>query len=182
MAEHWEVVHGGKTVISLGPEEMWEKACAYFKWCSENPIVRVNTIPVGKYAGGTYTQNSVRPYTIDALCLHLGITKDYLKSIGRTKDDQSLYYLVVERILTIVRNQNIEYAMVGDFNSIFVTKLLNLDKDETPTDRIRIEVVSSSHPVHESEADILKKIESGEDGPMLNYGEDAAEQPVDSDD
>lgn len=176
MGEHWEVIHGNSTVVSLSPEQMWERGIKYFQWCKDNPIARPMTIPVGKYAGGSYDQKSVRPYTVDALCLHLGVTKEYLKSIGRTKDQDSIYYLVVERLLTIIRNQNIEYAMVGDFNSIFVSKVLGLGDEETPTTKITVEVVSSGPPLAESEADIIKKLDAGLDGPELGEDDIPTEQ------
>src|SRR5688572_18907649 len=103
---HWQVVRRGGIVVSNTPEELWENACAYFEWCDNNPIETSNNIKVGKAAGQDLSNKYIRPYTIKGLCLHCGIMEEYLSDIRATKDQESMYFHVVSKILYLIYIQN----------------------------------------------------------------------------
>jgi len=159
MSSHWEVVDKGLTVVSNTPESLWKNACAYFKWCDENPITAKRTITSGKDSGKRVDIEESRPYSIKGLCLHCGIFEEYIRDIRSSKDNTSMYYIVVSKILYIIYIQNLENATVGIFNPIFVSKVLNMEKDDTPTGSIKIEIVGGLPELSKSENEILEKLE-----------------------
>lgn len=166
MASHWEVVRDKRVIVANTAEELWELACDYFKWCDENKIENTRTVTGGR-GTNTIDESMHRPYTIKGLCIHCGITEEYLNDLRLTKDTTSLYYEVVSRILYIIHTQNVEMATVGLFNPMFTAKVLNMDKPQEGTPRpIRIEIVGNTPKLAESENEILENqfLESGDSG------------------
>lgn len=160
MPSHWEVVNGAKIVVSNTAEELWENACKYFKWSDDNPISVKNAVRVGKDAGKETKTEVPRPYSIKALCLHCGIMEEYLKDVRDTRDRASLFYIVVSKILYIIHIQNAELATIGVYNPMFTGRMLNLDKDESPSNAVRIEIVHGLPSLSTSEAEVLEKLEN----------------------
>jgi hypothetical protein len=158
--EHWEIVNSGRIVVSNTPEELWENAVDYFAWCDMNPIVSKITITAGKGTGDQVNKSSRRPYSIKGLCLHCGILEEYIRDVRSIKDRQSLYYSVVSKILYIIYIQNLEMATIGEFNPIFVAKVLNMEKDDVPNNPVKIHVVQGLPELSKSENEILEKLES----------------------
>lgn len=160
MASHWEVVNEGNVIAPSSAEELWLRATEYFKWCDENHIRTYETLKSGKEAGKKVRNKIIRPYNIQALCLHCGIMEDYLHSIKRGKKKDSLYFVVVDRILAVIYSQNLEMAMIGEFNPIFTAKVLNMESKEEPVGAIRIDIVQGLPELNNSENEILEKLES----------------------
>jgi hypothetical protein len=156
---HWQVVNSGRIVVSNTPETLWADACEYFKWCDENPIKVKKTLSSGKGAGTTATQEHPRPYSVKGLCLHCGITEEYLKDVRATKDERSLYFIVVSKIMYIIYVQNLELATVGVYNPIFTAKVLNMETDDTPTTAITVNVVGGLPALSSTENEVLEKLE-----------------------
>ena len=159
MFNHWEVVQGGGIVVSNTPQGLWLNACKYFQWSDEHPIVVRKTLTSGKEAGKIITNESIRPYSIKALCLHCGILEEYLRDIRAGKDETSLYYTVVSKILYIIYIQNLEMAMVGEYSPVFASRVLGMEKEDTPSGAITVNVVGGLPELSKSENDILKKLE-----------------------
>lgn len=162
--QHWEVVAMGGVEASMTEEQLWRNAEKYFMWCDNNPIITKRTVQSGKEAGKKVEIESPRPYTVKGLCMHCGILEDYLRDVRDSKDKTSLFYLVVQKILYIIHTQNVEYAAVDVFNSIFISKVLNMDKDETPSTNPKVEIINKSISngsevplLAKSENDILEK-------------------------
>lgn len=159
--QHWEVVNSNRLVIFDTPEDIWKRACSYFKWCDDNPINMKRTVTAGKNTGDVVEVTRRRPYTIKGLCIHCGITEEYIRDLRRTKDKDSEYYIVVSKILYIIYTDNIEHGIVGEYNAVLVSKILNLDKEELPATPPRVEIISDGVPtLLESESQILEKLES----------------------
>lgn len=157
--QHWQVVNRGIDGTNNTAEDLWFNACAYFKWCDENPIKTKETLKSGKEAGRVVTNEQIRPYSIKGLCLHCGITQEYLKDARGTKDTASEYYIVVSRILYIIYVQNLEHAVVGNYNAIFVSKLLNIDnEDDGSSGAVKVEIVNGIPPLSYSENAVLEKM------------------------
>lgn len=169
MEHHWEVVAAG-VVAANTPQELWQQACDYFKWCDEHPIVNTKTITSGKTAGGEYKDRTIRPYNLKAFCLHAGLTEQYVRDIRNSKDEGSEYYHVISRVLYIIYVQNHELATVGVFNPIFTAKVLNVGQDDTPAAPIKIEVVNSEMELSSSENEVLEKLElENGDGKIVEF-------------
>lgn len=161
--EHWQIVNRRDTIISTTPEGLWEQGISYFKWVDDNPIQDQITITSGKEAGKQVTRKIKRPYTIKALCLHCGLSEKYLKDILAQKDSNSNWYHVVEKLCTIVYNQNLEGGITGLFNPIMVSKVLNLDKpDDGNLTNVKVEVIDSrTKELPNSENEIIKNLDFG---------------------
>lgn len=155
MAEHWEKM----SVTHHSAEELWENAVAYFKWSDENPIGIKKVLMSGNRAGTPADTTRRRPYSLKALCLHCGLTEEFFRDVRNTKDKESIYYIVVSKILYNIWVQNYEGAMIDEFNSIMTMKTLGLDKEEVPTGTIKVEIVHGLPELSENENQILEKLE-----------------------
>ncbi len=121
--------HGRDKVFS-SPDVLWEASCEYFQWCDDN-----------KWDG-----EKVRPYTIEGLCIFLGINSRTFRNY-QSKDEYKDFLPILSTIEDIIRTQKFEGAAVGAFNSNIIARDLGL-KDET----------SIEHKGGISFADGLKKI------------------------
>lgn len=157
--EHWQVLNGGKTIVSNTAQELWNNAIEYFKWCKDYPIKYKRVLTSGRDAGTKIEMEATRPYTVRGLCLHCGITEEYLLELMMVKDRSSLFYIVSSRIRDIIYTQNVEHAMVDVFNPIFTSKVLNMEKEETPSGAIKVEVMHGLPALSTSENEILEKLD-----------------------
>lgn len=157
---HWEKVNEGNVVVSNTPLELWQSACAYFKWTEDNPLKIKRTITTGKEAGKQVTEEHPRPFSIKGLCLHCGILEEYLYDVRNSKTRDSEYYIVISKILYIIYVQNLEYATVGVYSPVFTAKLLGVEKDDASTpSSIRVEVVQGLPSLSETENEVLEKLD-----------------------
>lgn len=104
--------HGRDKVFST-PCILWEAGCEYFQWCDDN-----------KWDG-----EKVRPYTIEGLCIFLGINSRTFRNY-QSKDEYKDFIPILSTIEDIIRTQKFEGAAVGAFNSNIIARDLGL-KDET---------------------------------------------------
>lgn len=160
MGELWRIVGNGGIKVYDNAEELWRKAEAYFEWCDSEPITSKRTIQSGKGVGTKVDIENVRPYSLKGLCLFCGINETWLKDIAGGTDKNSIWFLVVEKIMYVIYNQNVEGAYVDLFNPIMVSKILGLDKPEDNSGKItRVEIVDSlSGKLATSENEILKNL------------------------
>jgi hypothetical protein len=142
--QHWEVVNYGKPIAINEPDDLWFMACTYYKWCDEHTLNGVQ-----------------RPYNIKGLCLHCGISEEYLRDLRGMKDKDSLWHHVVSRILYVIYVQNVELATVGEYNSVFIAKLYKIDGEEQESGTIKIEMVGNVPKLAQNEAEILEKMNLG---------------------
>ena len=170
MKQHWQKINEKAITISDTPEDLWRRACEYFQWCDENPIATKEAIKSGKMTGSTVVQEYARPYSIKGLCLHCGITEEYIRDIRYANDKESPFYIVISKILYLIHTQLLEYATVGVFNPIFTAKILNVDKEEVPASSVRVEIVGGLPELSTSENEILEKMEI-ENGTFRNSKE-----------
>ena len=82
----WELaeVQGRKTEFT--PEELWQKAIDYFRWCDENPWIKIEqlrkaTVTIDE--NGKETLHTIaelptqRPYTIAGFCIFCDCSRDW---------------------------------------------------------------------------------------------------------
>jgi hypothetical protein len=154
--EHWEVVNNANIVASDSPEALWYNAVRYFKWNDANPIRNTKTLKDGRVISNINT----RPYSIKALCLHCGILEEYLRDVRASKDRDSLYYIVVSKILYLIYVQNLEGGITNEFNPIMISKVLNIDKEDIPTGAIKVIIEGGLPSLSESEDEVIGKMEA----------------------
>lgn len=110
------------------PDELWEAACAYFQWADENPWKKQDFIRGGDLAGNKVELETARPYTIQEMCVHLGIS---VKTFERYGQDEG-FSPIVTHIREIIYSQKLSGAAVGAFNASIIARDLGLtDKQET---------------------------------------------------
>lgn len=161
--EHWDVDLTKMEIIQDNAQDLWRRGLDYLKWNKENPIVLQRMITTGKNAGDLKQIRRERPLSIKMLCYHCGINEEYLRDIRNSKNKYSDWYIVVTKLLYLIHSQNLEMAMIGEFNPIFTSKVLNLEKDDIPSGAVRVEIVQGLPALADSEDDIIGKLESDND-------------------
>lgn len=151
---HWEV----SSAVTNTVHDLWKNAVEYFKWCDANPMRFKRTVIAGKEVGRKVEVEKVRPYSLKALCLHCGVTEDYIKDLMKSPKDSEAY-LIAGRILTNIFVQIYELGLVGEISPVLAAKLLNLDVADEGPQKVVIEHVSDLPKLSTSENDILEQLE-----------------------
>lgn len=111
---------------------LWGEALLYFDWCDRNPWLRAELV---KFQGEAeqYDVPLGRPYTMDGLCVYLGVSGSYFRTAKgelREKiekkaatDEEVLVLETIEQIELTVRTQQIEGASVGVFNANLISRI-----------------------------------------------------------
>ena len=121
--------HGREAIFS-DPVKLWDAACSYFEWCESNPLIEID------YRGKDATQvklEKMRPFTMQGLCLFLGINTKYFHEFKTTKtyQDNKDFPEIVTRIEETVYNQKFTGAAAGFLNPNIIARDLGLsDKKE----------------------------------------------------
>lgn len=117
----------GRELIYKSPDILLEEAYKYFAWCDKNPWYKNEAIKSGPNAGNIIKVPASRPYTIEQLCVYMGISR-------RTFDlyaDRDSFMPVVTHIREIITANQLEGAMVEAYSQNIVARLLGLsDKKE----------------------------------------------------
>ena len=139
--QFWKMVDPNKWAKQKhfkSPQELWDKACEYFKWCDDNPLIIVDAAKGGDRFGEHVTIPTSRPYTIHKLCLYLGISMDTFSNYEKAEGYEA-YFGVTHAIKDIIYSQKFEGAAVGLFNANIIARDLGLtDKQEITTTKIRV--------------------------------------------
>lgn len=140
--QHWEVIANGVNVRIDTARDLWENSLLYFQWCDANPIQKPEMIRSGADVGETYTIPMPRAYTVTGLCLHVGITRDYLYTVSNQKEKNEFFF-IANKILEIIYTQKLEMTYAGVFSPVIASKelgLANEQKANPQTPVINIEV------------------------------------------
>lgn len=118
----------GRNMIFNSPDTLWEAACEYFLWCDENPWYKYEALKSGELAGEIISIPKTRPYTIEGLCLYLGISRDtfYKYTNAFWEEDGEGYSDIIARIRDVIYTQKFEGAAVGAFNANLISRELGL--------------------------------------------------------
>jgi hypothetical protein len=113
------------------PEKMWEYFEAYRAGVKSNP--RTKTVFPGKDAIPQY-EPLERPLTLEGFenwCADAGIIEDLSNYFANTKGNYSDYSTICSRIKRVIRQDQIEGGMVGQYNASITQRLNSLvDKQE----------------------------------------------------
>lgn len=128
--ELWQLAKNqGKPLAFESPEDMWQRACKYFEWVEENPLLEdvvFNHRDFGIIHGEIKKK---RPFTLFGLCIHMGVRSKYITEFDLTSKPE--YADVITRIREIIYNQKFEGAASGFFNANIIARDLGLaDKSE----------------------------------------------------
>jgi DNA-packaging protein gp3 len=113
------------------PEKMWEYFEAYRAEVKNNP--RTKTVFPGKDAI-PQREPLERPLTLEGFenwCADAGIIEDLSNYFANTKGNYSDYSTICSRIKRVIRQDQIEGGMVGQYNASITQRLNSLvDKQE----------------------------------------------------
>lgn len=117
--EFWKQrsTHGRDTLFA-SPTLLWEAACEYFQWCTDNPIVDPRSF------GGK--QAIQRPFTMQGLCLFLDCSTGYFRTFKATQDQKEDFLAIILRIEETIYQQKFENAAIGVYNQNIIARDLGL--------------------------------------------------------
>lgn len=128
----------GRKRIFESPQLMWEAACEYFEWATDNPL-KEETIQVLKVNGeGEKIQREdlpkLRAFSIKSLCLYLDCNADYFRQFkeniktNNTIDDKlkEEFSWVISRIEDVIYVQKFEGSAAGMLNANIISRELGL--------------------------------------------------------
>jgi hypothetical protein len=105
------------------PEHLWDAACAYFEWSTNNPLIKF------EYRGAREVKlQKIRPFTIGRLCLHIGCNESYFRTFKAQSPDEEEFMHVINRIELVVYAQQLEGALCGFFNAYLIARLIGIKR------------------------------------------------------
>lgn len=131
----WRQMKVGRPPIWETPEEMWEEACKYFEWCTENPILEDD---VKTDNGSLVHIVRYKPRIMNkwGMCTYLNITYPTFQRYSKMPEFSS----VVTAIEEVISSQCFEGVNSGHFNANIVSRYMgladnqNVQQDVTSSD------------------------------------------------
>jgi len=111
------------------PDELWDTAVEYFKWCQDNPWIKHEAIKGGDRAGEMIEIPTSRPFTLKAFCLFADIAFQTFERYSHREEFSD----ITTRIRETCYSQKFEGAAVGAFNANIIARDLGL-KDMSEID------------------------------------------------
>lgn len=121
--------------------ELFKEACEnYFDWIDQNPIIKNEAIKSGLDAGRIIQIPTQRPYLIEGLCDHLGIS--YITFLNyESKEEYKEYFSVCAYVRQRIYRQNLEYGYSGAFDAGLVARKLGIADKKEMDARIQTPVI-----------------------------------------
>lgn len=153
--------HGRKPIFK-NPEQLWEAACEYFEWVTDNPLEEAKAFA---YEGEVTIEDlpKMRAMTLMGLCFFLDISDDTWLNYTKNKD----FLGVCEDIKRVIFTQKFEGASAGLLNASIIARELGLS-DTTKTEhsgKIDLNSVSDDaldKRIKELESKVMPNDERGE--------------------
>lgn len=126
----------GRDKIFATPEIMWDAACEYFAYITDNPLQEEQIVKYKDYHE-VATLNKMRPFTLTGLCLYLDVNSVYFTQFedeikGKTDELSKDFSKVITRIRETIYSQKFEGAAAGFLNPNIIARDLGLtDKSES---------------------------------------------------
>lgn len=137
--EYWKLrAKHGRDKLLASPDLLWESACEYFQYITDNPIETKETKakPNGKEVT---TIEHRRPFTWEGLELFLDI--DTLRNY-KTAESHKDFLQVITRIEKVIYSNKFEGATSGIFNANIIARDLGLrDRSDMTTNDKEIQGV-----------------------------------------
>lgn len=137
MSELWEIRKFGRPPAFDSPQEMWDRAVVYFKWCKENQLVETKAFSFQGEATYGYVPH-MRAMTLEGLCAHLNIGVSTWHDYKKKPDFSD----VTEAIQNIMTEQKFTGAAAGFLNANIIARDLGIDKfadnDDTEAQALNI--------------------------------------------
>jgi hypothetical protein len=129
--QHWEIIASGIKAEIVEARDLWEHALLYFQWCDANPIQKPELLRSGVDSGKVVYVPIPRPYLLSGLCIHLGLTKEYMYGVAKS-EVKNEFYFVANKLLEIIHTQKLEYTYAGVYSPVVAAKELGLHNMPSP--------------------------------------------------
>lgn len=128
--ELWEIAKGpGQPPTFKSPEEMWERAVEYFKWCGEHQIMEEKVAFFQGEPSSAFVGHK-RPMTVAGLCIFLNIDRTTWYNYKKNPK----YFNITKAIDSTMFEQKLSGAATGQFNASIISRELGLvDKQDVTT-------------------------------------------------
>src|SRR6056297_2995496 len=113
----------GRNKLFESPESLLKQCYDYFDWCKENPIKTNDVIRGGENAGTQISYDNERPYTIQGLCVYLGIVHSTLANYEEYSKD---FLAVITHVKDKIRENQLSGSIVGNYNSNIAARINGL--------------------------------------------------------
>lgn len=148
-----EKLKDGRELTYDSPEKLLSEAFKYFKWCDDNPWQKKDVIKSGARTGEIIDIPVSRPYTIEGLCVHIGICVKTFYNYEKRDE----FIPVVSYIREAIRQNQLEGALIGAYNTNIISRLLGYtDQQEPKAEGTDILVIESNSPKTKGNIEILK--------------------------
>jgi len=141
----------GRDKIFATPLIMWDAACEYFEYVTNNPDFETKPMAVsnGMNAGSEIQMIEIpvkQPFTLQGLCLYLDCSTSYFRAFKSTlKETDKDFLTIIEKIEEVVYNQKFSGAASGFFNANIIARDLgikeNIAHEGLPEPNITVQVV-----------------------------------------
>lgn len=141
----------GRKKLFETPESFLNAALGYFKEVDENPWIKKEVIKGGMMAGEIVDVPTSRPYTIEGLCIYLGISRQTFLNYEKDENYKD-YFEVLTYIREKIELNQLEGATVGAYSATIIARKLGLvdrkeqdhkSKDGSMTPKYTIEVIDN---------------------------------------
>ncbi|MCH7381620.1 MULTISPECIES: DNA-packaging protein [Acinetobacter] len=120
--------HGRKPIFE-SPEQLWEAACEYFEWVTDNPLEESKAF---SYQGSVIktTLPKMRAMTITGMCLYLDISRQGWSEYCAKEDFSD----ITKKVEAVIFSQKFEGAAADLLNPNIIARELGLaDKTDITT-------------------------------------------------
>jgi len=127
--QFWRLAdHKGQNIAFESPQDLWDKASDYFKWCDDNPLQEMKVFN-GKEGIVSTNVPKMRAYTLKHLCLHIGVNEKYFNQFNEEGNPE--YSNIITRIRDIIYTQKFQGAAADLLNPNIIARELGLaDKQD----------------------------------------------------
>lgn len=122
----------GRDAIFSDPQVMWEAACEYFEYETQNTLKEEKVFGTGYSA----KVDKMRPFSLIGLCLFLGVNTRYFTQFKNTEACTSDFSTIIDTIEEVIYKQQFDGAAAGLLNTNIIARKLGLvdRKDVTTND------------------------------------------------
>ncbi len=118
--------HHCRPLIFETPDALWDAACKYFDWATDNPLLEQKTFcSQGEII--TAAIPKARAFTLSGLSLFIGIGRNTF-DLYRKRDD---FADVVHAIEDVIWSQKFEHAAADQMNAMIVARELGLKESNS---------------------------------------------------
>lgn len=144
----------GRELTYDSPEKLLAEAINYFKWCDQNPWIKRDVIRSGSRTGEIVEVPVPRPYTLEGLCVHIGIS---VNTFCEYEKDEALSP-VTSHLREAIRLNLIEGTITGAYNIGVVSRILEYANKQEATDtEHNILIIESASPKTKENLEKLKE-------------------------